>query len=85
MKLFIDVYLIGQVAYTLNVTFQDNVDFAGKTLLTLATLILLAFRIRSMHLDNEKKEIDNRERKLEIKQKQIDLIEREEKMKGTGS
>lgn len=85
MKLFIDVYLLGQSAYVLNVIFQDSVDFVGKTLLMIFTLVLIGYRIRSMHLDNEKKEIDNRERKLEIKQKHLDLIEREGKIKETGS
>ena len=57
--LLYDVNMLGVWAYALNITFQDHVAVIEKALLCIASLVFFAFRIRSLHLDNQKKEIDN--------------------------
>lgn len=82
--LLYDVNMLGVWAYALNITFQENVATVEKALLCLASLVFFAFRIRSLHLDNKKKEIDNEERRAQIAEKKLELIEREKKLKKRG-
>ena len=79
--LLYDVNMLGVWAYALNITFQDHVAVIEKALLCIASLVFFAFRIRSLHLDNQKKEIDNWERRNEVNQKRLELQEREHKLK----
>ena len=69
MWLFYDVTMLGVGGYTLVNTFADNVNMVEKIVLFLASMIFFAYRIYILHLDAEKKRMDNREQKREINSK----------------
>lgn len=79
--LFYDVTTIGTGAYAFLNTFLSHVDAFEKICIFLAFIVMAGYRIYILHLDAEKKKIDNNERKIEIKEKKIELQERENNLK----
>lgn len=79
--LFYDITVIGTGAYALLNTFMEHVDALEKILIFCAFIIMAGYRIYILHLDAEKKKLNNDELKSEVKQKKIELQERENKLK----
>lgn len=67
--LIYDITMLGMGGYAFANAFMTNVDAFEKILIFLASLTFFAYRIYILHLDAEKKRMDNNDRKEEIKNK----------------
>lgn len=64
--LLYDITMLGIGGYTFAASFDATVSSAEKLILLIASMIFFIFRIRSLHLDNKRKELMNEEKRLEL-------------------
>ncbi len=71
-----DVFLTGLIVYTTMVlqihTFATTLDAVEKFILFLCTIAFAGYRIYILHLDAEKKKLDNQQQKDEMKEKEAE-------------
>ena len=69
-----DVFLAGLISYNwvvLQVSFVTTLDAVEKFILFLCTIMFAGYRIYILHLDAEKKKLDNQQQKDEMKEKKL--------------
>jgi hypothetical protein len=69
MWLFYDITMLGMGGYTFANFFIDNVNIIEKTILFMASMVFFGYRIYILHLDAEKKKMDNKSQRHDLANK----------------